>query len=113
MNGDGLEDFYLGNAFADTAKLFLQQPDGHFIQKTQAAFEKDRYFESVGAVFIDVDGDGDLDLVVGSGGNQAFPGSANLLTRLYINDGKGNFSRSTKGFPGCNDQRILCESRRL
>jgi enediyne biosynthesis protein E4 len=99
VNGDGLEDFYMGNAFADTAKLFLQQPDGHFIQKPQAAFEKDRYFESVGAVFIDVDGDGDLDLVVGSGGNQALPGSANLLTRLYINDGKGNFSRSSKGFP--------------
>ena len=113
VNGDGLEDFYLGNAFADTAKLFLQQPDGHFIQKPQAAFEKDRYFESVGAVFIDVDGDGDLDLVVGSGGNQAFPGSANLLTRLYINDGKGNFSRSTKGISGCNDQCILCESGRF
>jgi enediyne biosynthesis protein E4 len=99
VNGDGLEDFYMGNAFADTAKLFLQQPDGHFIQKPQTAFEKDRYFESIGAVFIDVDGDGDLDLVVGSGGNQAFPGSANLLARLYINDGKGNFSRSTKGWP--------------
>jgi len=99
VNGDGLEDFYLGNAFADTAKLFLQQPDGHFIQKPQPAFEKDRYFESEGAVFIDVDGDGDLDLVVCSGGNQAFPGSANLLTRLYINDGKGNFTWSTQGFP--------------
>ncbi len=99
VNGDGLEDFYLGNAFADTAKLFLQQPDGHFIQKPQPAFEKDKYFESVGAAFIDEDGDGDLDLVVSSGGNQALPGSANLLTRLYINDGKGNFSRSTAGFP--------------
>ncbi|HEX3768761.1 MAG TPA: VCBS repeat-containing protein, partial [Puia sp.] len=99
VNGDGLEDFYLGSAFADTAKLFIQQPDGHFVQKPQEAFEKDRYFENAGAVFIDVDGDGDLDLVVGSGGNQAFPGSANLLTRLYINDGKGNFSRSTGGFP--------------
>src|SRR5450432_1825054 len=99
VNGDGLEDFYLGNAFADTAKLFLQQPNGKFKQIPQVAFEKDRYFESVGAVFIDEDGDGDLDLVVSSGGNQAFPGSANLLTRLYINDGKGNFSRSMKGWP--------------
>jgi enediyne biosynthesis protein E4 len=99
VNGDGLEDFYMANAFADTGKIFIQQPDGHFIQKTQPAFEKDRYFESTGAVFIDVDGDGDLDLVVGSGGNQAYAGSANLLTRLYLNDGKGNFSRSTKGWP--------------
>ena len=99
VNGDGLEDFYMANAFADTAKIFIQQPDGHFIQKKQPAFEKDKYFESIGAVFIDADGDGDLDLVVGSGGNQAFAGSANLLTRLYLNDGKGNFTRSTKGWP--------------
>ncbi len=99
LNGDGLEDFYMGNAFADTAKIFIQQPDGHFKQKAEPVFEKDKYFESVGAVLIDIDGDGDLDLVVGSGGNQALPGSANLLARLYLNDGKGNFSRSTKGWP--------------
>jgi hypothetical protein len=99
VNGDGREDFFMGNAFADTAKLFIQQPDGHFLQKPQAAFEKDRYFESIGAVFLDVDGDGDQDLIVCSGGNQAFPGSANLLVRLYLNDGKGNFSRSSKGWP--------------
>jgi enediyne biosynthesis protein E4 len=99
MNGDGLEDFYLGNAFADTAKIFIQQKDGHFLQKSQPAFEKDRYFESIGAALLDADGDGDQDLVVCSGGNQAFPGSANLLVRLYLNDGKGNFTRSTKGWP--------------
>jgi hypothetical protein len=99
VNADGLTDFYVGNAFADTAKIFLQQPDGHFLQKPQPAFIKDKYFESIGAVFFDADGDGDLDLVVSSGGNQALPGSANLLTRLYINDGKGNFSRSITGWP--------------
>jgi enediyne biosynthesis protein E4 len=99
INGDGLEDFFLGNAFADTAKIFIQQANGHYIQMHQPAFEKDRYFETVGAAFIDVDGDGDLDLVLSSGGNQAMPGSANLLLRLYLNDGKGNFSRSNKGWP--------------
>jgi hypothetical protein len=99
VNGDGREDFFMGNAFADTAKLFIQQPDGHFLQKPQPAFEKDRYFESIGAVFMDVDGDGDQDLVVCSGGNQAFPGSSNLMVRLYLNDGKGNFTRGSKGWP--------------
>jgi len=99
INGDGLEDFYMGNAFADTAKIFIQQPDGHFIQKPEPAFLSDRYFESIGAAFLDIDGDGDLDLVVGSGGNQAYPGSDNLLVRLYLNDGKGNFSRKTEGWP--------------
>ena len=46
-----------------------------------------------------MDNDGDLDLVVGTGGNQAYSGSASLLVRLYLNDGKGNFSRSDKGWP--------------
>jgi enediyne biosynthesis protein E4 len=99
VNGDGLEDFYMGNAFADTAKIFIQQPDGHFIQKPEPAFLADRYFESIGAAFLDADGDGDPDLVVGTGGNQAYPGSANLLVRLYLNDGKGNFTRKTEGWP--------------
>jgi len=99
VNGDGLEDFFLGNAMSDTAKLFLQQPDGHFLQKPQPAFEKDKYFESVGAVFLDFDGDGDQDLIVCSGGNQALPGSPYLATRLYLNDGKGNFSRSAIDWP--------------
>ena len=99
VNGDGLEDFYMGGAFGDTAKLFIQQKDGHFIQKPQDAFVKDKYFENVGAAFFDADGDGDLDLVVVTGGNQAAPGSPYLYPRLYLNDGKGNFTRAKTGWP--------------
>ncbi len=99
VNGDGLEDFYMGSAYEDTAKLFIQQPDGHFVQKPEPAFVKDRYYENIGAVFFDVNNDGYPDLIVTSGGNQARQGSPALLTRLYINDGKGNFTRSTSGWP--------------
>lgn len=95
VNGDGLEDFFIGGAAGDTAKLFLQKKDGHFVQSIQSAFIADSYFESIGAVFFDADGDGDLDLVVASGGNEAKQGSPYLVTRLYINDGKGNFSSAT------------------
>ncbi len=99
VNGDGLEDFYIGSAAGDTAKLFIQKSDGHFEQKKQHAFIADAYYENIGAVFFDADGDGDLDLVVASGGNEAKQGSPYLLTRLYINDGKGNFSSSGTGWP--------------
>ncbi len=98
INGDGLEDLYLGSAIGDTAKIFLQQPDGHFVQKEEDAFIKDKFYENIGAEFFDADGDGDLDLIVASGGNQALQGSPYLQTRLYLNDGKGNFTRSTN-FP--------------
>jgi hypothetical protein len=99
VNADGLEDFFMGGATNDTAKLFLQQTDGSFVQKTQFVFAHDKDNEDIGAEFFDADNDGDLDLVVASGGNQQKLGSENLLTRLYINDGKGNFTRAFGGWP--------------
>ncbi len=99
VNGDGLEDFYMGSAAGDTAKIFIQQKNGHFVQKMEKAFMADAFYENTGASFIDADGDGDLDLVVASGGNEARQGSPFLLARLYINDGKGNFTTSRKGWP--------------
>ncbi len=99
LNGDGLEDFYVGAASGDTAKIFIQRKDGRFEEKPQNAFIADTYFETMGAVLFDADADGDLDLVAASGGNEAKQGSPYLLTRLYLNDGKGNFSSSGKGWP--------------
>jgi hypothetical protein len=99
VNGDGLEDFYVGSAMGDTAKIFVQQKDGSFVRKPESAFARDHDFENTGAVLFDADGDGDLDLVVASGGNQAGPGSSYLIPRLYLNDGKGNFSPSVEGWP--------------
>lgn len=99
VNGDGLEDFFMGGATNDTAKLFIQQPDGTFVQKPEFAFNQDKDDEDIGAEFLDVDNDGDLDLVVASGGNQQREGSLNLLARLYINDGKGNFTHAFNGWP--------------
>ncbi|QQL51467.1 VCBS repeat-containing protein [Mucilaginibacter ginkgonis] len=99
VNGDKLDDFFVGGATGDTAKLFIQQPDGRFIQKKIAAFEQDRICEDIGAQFFDADHDGDMDLVVVSGGNQSQGDAISKLSRLYINDGKGNFTRKFSGWP--------------
>ncbi|MBS1973089.1 MAG: VCBS repeat-containing protein, partial [Bacteroidetes bacterium] len=99
VNGDGLADFFMGSAKNDTAKLFLQQQDGSFLQKPQFVFAQDKDNEDIGAAFFDADNDGDLDLIVVSGGNQDKIGSPYLMPRLYLNDGKGNFTRSFKGWP--------------
>ncbi|HEU4576410.1 MAG TPA: VCBS repeat-containing protein [Chitinophagaceae bacterium] len=99
VNGDGLEDFFIGGARADTAKLLIQQPGGRFYRKPVFAFDQDKDNEDIGAEFFDADNDGDLDLVVAAGGNEFKEGSLNLLARLYINDGKGNFSRNFEGWP--------------
>jgi len=99
VNGDGLQDFFVGAATGDTAKLFIQQPNGTFIQKNEFAFAKDKNSEDIGALFFDADHDGDMDLVVVSGGNQEKEGSLDLAARLYTNDGKGNFIRKFNGWP--------------
>ncbi|MGI4020981.1 MAG: VCBS repeat-containing protein [Janthinobacterium lividum] len=99
VNGDGLDDFFMGGAIDDTAKLFIQQPNGTFIPKKEFAFEQDKLSEDIGALFLDADHDGDQDLIVVSGGNQEHEGSLNLVSRLYINDGKSNFLRQFKGWP--------------
>ncbi|MGZ3764301.1 MAG: VCBS repeat-containing protein [Mucilaginibacter sp.] len=99
VNGDGLQDFFMSNATGDTAKLLIQQANGTFVQNKQFAFERDKDIEGIGAELYDVDHDGDLDLIVVSGGNQDKEGSLNLLPRLYINDGKGNFTRRFTNWP--------------
>jgi len=99
VDGDGLEDFFMGGATGDTAKLFIQQPNGNFIQKSEYAFAQDKNSEDIGAVFFDADHSGKMDLVVVSGGNFEKEGSLDLLARMYVNDGKGNFTRKFTGWP--------------
>ncbi|MET0636493.1 MAG: VCBS repeat-containing protein [Chitinophagaceae bacterium] len=99
VNGDGLEDFIMGNAAGESAKLFIQDAGGKFHFSPVFAFDQDKQNETVGAVFFDSDTDGDQDLVMVSGGNEHAEGDLQLLARLYINDGKGLFKRAFRGWP--------------
>ena len=93
VNGDGLEDFYGGGAKGQSGMLYTQAQDGRFSGQEVNAFKADSGYEDVGAKFLDVDGDTDLDLYVASGGGGEFEGKeAMLQDRLYLNDGLGNFS---------------------
>ncbi len=99
VNGDGLEDLYIGGAKDSAGKLFVQQKNGTFLSTNQGLFEADKVSEDTDALFFDADGDRDLDLYVVSGGNE-FSGQASpLQDRLYLNDGKGNFKKSENAIP--------------
>jgi hypothetical protein len=98
-NGDGLEDFFIGGAKDQAGALFMQTLQGTFRQTNQTLFEKDKASEDAGSAFFDADGDGDLDLYVCSGGNEFTNVSTALIDRLYFNDGKGNFSKSSQVLP--------------
>ncbi len=97
VNKDGLQDFFVGNGYEVKGKLFIQNSNGSFSSKPLEAGQK--FEEDAGCLFFDADGDGDDDLLVTSGTNEFAKNSAYYLPRLYINDGKGNFTRSTTAIP--------------
>ncbi len=98
INGDGNEDLFVGGARNQPGTIYLHNGNGKITQKPSSVFEEDKFFEDVAAAFFDADGDGDLDLMVGSGGNNVSE-QRNYFPRLYLNDGKGNFTRSENQLP--------------
>lgn len=94
VNGDGLEDFYVGGAYKQAGQLFLQNANGKFTASKVAAFEKDNSYEDMGCVFFDSNNDQHLDLYVVSGGSEFPINSAFYQDRLYLNNGKGQFTKA-------------------
>lgn len=99
VNGDGLDDFFVGGSFRHYGKLFLQTATGRFIEKSYTDESPPKEEEDVGALLFDADGDGDNDLYIVSGSNEYLDGSVYYQDRLYLNDGTGKFTNATDRLP--------------
>ncbi|MEM9930036.1 MAG: FG-GAP-like repeat-containing protein, partial [Bacteroidota bacterium] len=97
LNGDQLDDLYLGGASGQPGELYLQTSSGSFIPSSAETFRGTSLLEDVAATCFDADGDGDQDLYVVSGGNEFPAGSPFYQDRLYLNDGKGAFTLASDG----------------
>ena len=97
VNGDGINDLYIGGAAGQSGHLFIGNGE-NYKQVKNIVFESDAIYEDMESIFFDFDGDGDQDLFVVSGGNEFEPGSVRYRDRLYVNDGQGNFEKSKDNF---------------
>ena len=98
INNDGNDDFYIGGAKNQPGLLYLNLGNGKTALSIQKSFDKDAMFEDTTAAFFDANGDGNLDLMIGSGGNEIGQEN-NYKVRLYINNGKGRFDSAEKKLP--------------
>ena len=99
VNGDGLDDLFIGGAKWQRGRLYLQQRDGTFRESVEPAIAADSLAEDVDAAFFDADGDGKPDLYVVSAGNEFWGEADALRDRLYLNDGSGHFRRVADALP--------------
>ena len=102
VNKDGNEDFFIGGTKGSSGKIYLNKGNENYSATTQSDFELDANYENTAAAFFDVDNDGDQDLLAGSGGNEKVD-QTNYKNRLYLNNGKGIFTKSKNTIPTTNN----------
>lgn len=101
VNGDGLDDIAIAGNYVNPATLLLQQSDGKFIQKPlfNPAELGDKEYKDEGLLLFDANGDGHPDVYIASGGFKHNDTSSNYQDRIYVNDGKGNFTMVKDALP--------------
>ena len=95
VDGNGLDDVFIGADPSQVRTVYLQKKPGQFSALVQGA----NALEDMGALFFDADSDGDQDLYVVSGGTQQPDNNPVYQDRLYLNDGHGKFTRSQGQLP--------------
>ena len=101
IDGNGLDDIVCGGSFSFSATLLLQQTDGKFVSRAlmPGANDKTKPTEDMGILLFDADGDKDLDIYIASGSYESAPNSASYRDQLWINDGRGNFTKDSTALP--------------
>lgn len=100
VNGDSLDDFYIGNAAGSAGALFLQSVDSPRFRKSPMPLPaKSSQMEETAALFFDANGDGFPDLYIVAAGNELAPPHKALNDRLLINDGSGSFTDRSDWLP--------------
>ncbi len=102
IDNDGNEDIFIGGAKGQSGTIYMHKNGGKLDPTNQSEIQSDSDFEDTAAAFFDADADGDIDLMVGSSGNQVGDGKSYGI-RLYLNNGSGKFTKSQQNIPFANN----------
>ena len=97
-DGDGFEDFHISRPAGHGGMVHLWRPpapesgEPRFVVESIHPFAAHADREDMTPLFLDIDGDGDRDLFVASGGVEREPGDPYYRDRLYLNRGDGTFT---------------------
>ncbi len=108
VNNDALDDLYICGARGSTGVLYIQREKGDFVSSNSSLFEAESNSEETDCTLFDADGDGDMDLYVACGGNELTSSSSALTDRLYLNNGKGVFTKSEQILPAGRYESSSC-----
>jgi hypothetical protein len=99
VNGDGLEDFFVTGNDLQPGRLYLQRSDLNFFLSPSQPWTSDKFGRYGATVFLDVEGDGDADLLI-SGNSMGYSDNVTRYqTYLYKNNGKAVFEKSGSTLP--------------
>lgn len=98
LNNDGLDDIFFGSSKTFKPELFFQTKEGTFIEHKQPEIQADSMFEETDAIITDVNNDGFSDIVIADGGNEYYGNDIHQKPRVFVNDGKANFTILSNAF---------------
>jgi hypothetical protein len=98
FNHDSLDDVFIGSSRQGESAVFLQQKSGKFLKTVQPGLDADSNFEAVASCVADVNKDGFPDLILANGGNEFYGMDEHQKPRIYLNDGRGIFTRDPTAF---------------
>ena len=98
IDGDGLDEILVPGTKGNNSQL-LEWDDNRLCINEQFKLENELTSETLEPLFFDADSDGDLDLYTANGGIEFSTFTYRLSDRLYLNNGKGEFSLSQNKLP--------------